>query len=278
MKCNRTSKLTSLLNDLPLGCIVDTSWFKQRGISSNLVWSYSQQGWIERVIRGVYRLPLPSNIELGKITWETVLISLQRLLNYDIHLGGRNALDKAGYAHFIMMGDGQRIDFYGSAPSWLNRLPTRDNIVVTKSTLFEDHRIGIVDHNYLKDQSDWAAGIWRWPIKVSTPERAILELIDQLNGKSDFEYVQLYFESLVSLNPELLMELLQSCRSIKARRLFFVYADYYQHSWRKHLDTSSINFGHGPRMLVPNGRFHPIYKISLPENFLDTSYEDNCIF
>ena len=120
--------------------------------------------------------------------------------------------------------------------------------------------------------------IWRWPIKASCPERAILELIAELQGDSDFEYVELYFQSLITLRPELLMTLLTACRSVKVRRLFFVFADLYQHPWRKYLDTDQIDFGSGPRALVPGGKFHPTYHISLPEFFVDTSYEDDCIF
>ncbi len=96
------------------------------------------------------------------------------------------------------------------------------------------------------------------------------ELIDQLPMIPDFDYVKLYFENLVSLQPDLLMNLLNACRSIKVRRLFFVYADYFQHSWRKDLDTSLINFGRGSCSLVPQGKYHPIYKLSLPEYFLDS--------
>ncbi len=74
-----------------------------------------------------------------------------------------------------MMGEGQRIDFYGRVPSWLNRLPTKDDIVVSTLKLFGDNPIGLINSDYFEDHEDWAAGIWRWPIRVSSPERAILE-------------------------------------------------------------------------------------------------------
>ena len=61
------------------------------------------------------------------------------------------------------------------------------------------------------------------------------------------------------------MEVLQACRSVKVRRLFFVYADRHEHGWRKHLDTSGIDFGSGPRALKEGGRLHPTYRIYVPE-------------
>ena len=68
----------------------------------------------------------------------------------------------------------------------------------------------------------------------------------------------------MSLRPRQLTVLLCACRSVKVRRLFFVFADRHQHGWRKHLNTSEVDFGSGPRALVSGGRFHPTYRISVP--------------
>ena len=278
MNHSRTPRLKPLLNDLPPGFIVDTAWLKGRGIDAKSIHNYVKQGWIARIVRGIYRRPLPTGTQSTKIPWEVALLSLQRLMSYKVHLGGRDALNLAGFAHFIMMGEGQQVHFYGNAPSWLKRLPTTGKIILHQSTLFGDNPVGIVDRNPVTYRKDWTAEVWRWPIRASCPERAILELIADLRGNSDFEYVELYFQSLTSLRPKLLMTLLKACRSVKVRRLFFVYADLYQHIWRKELDIDQIDFGSGPRALVPGGKFHPTYQISLPEYFLDTSYEDDCIF
>ena len=69
----------------------------------------------------------------------------------------------------------------------------------------------------------------------------------------------------MSLRPKQLMAVLQACRSVKVRRLFFVYADRHEHGWRKHLDTSRIDFGSGPRALVEGGKLHPTYRIYVAE-------------
>ena len=276
---SRTSRLKLLLNDLPPGFIVDTAWLRAREIDSKSIHRYVNQGWIERIVRGVYRRPLPvSAPNRHKLSWEAVLVSLQQLMGYSVHLGGKDALNFAGYSHYVMMGKSQRVHFYGDAPSWLKRLPMTDHIVLHRPTLFGGDPVGIVDSTTPHKEISWTVGIWNWPIKVSCPERAILELIAKLPGSISFEYVEQIFEILMTLRPELLMALLKACRSVKVRRLFFVYADLYQHPWRKHLDTDQIDFGNGPRALVPGGKFHPTYHISLPEFFIDTSYEDDCIF
>lgn len=276
---SRTSRLKLLLNDLPPGFIVDTAWLRAREIDSKSIHRYVNQGWIERIVRGVYRRPLPESApNRHKLSWEAVLVSLQQLMGYSVHLGGKDALNFAGYSHYVMMGKSQRVHFYGDAPSWLKRLPMTDHIVLHRPTLFGGDPVGIVDSTTPHKEISWTVGVWNWPIKVSCPERAILELIAKLPGSISFEYVEQIFEILMTLRPELLMALLKACRSVKVRRLFFVYADLYQHPWRKHLDTDQIDFGSGPRALVPGGKFHPTYHISLPEFFIDTSYEDDCIF
>lgn len=275
---SRKPRLKSLLNDLPPGFIVDTAWLTGRGIDSRSIHNYVREGWIKRIIHGVYQRPLPHRGEPDKLSWQVVLLSLQQLMGYDVHLGGRDALDQSGFAHFLMMGEWQYIHFYGDAPSWLNRLPTADKIILQKPTLFGGDPVGVIDHYSPEFNSERAANVWQWPIRISSPERAILELIGHLRRNSDFEYVAKYFESLIELRPELLMILLQACRSVKTKRLFFVYADLYQHDWLRELDADQIDFGSGPRNLVPGGKFHPTYQISLPDFFLDFAYEDECIF
>lgn len=267
------------MNDLPPGFIVDTAWLNKRWIDSKSIQNYVHQGWIERIVRGVYRRPLQNGASSDRLSWQVVLLSLQQLMGYSVHLGGRNALDYAIHPHSARQRkEGQKVHIYGDVPSWVNRLPMSDQLIMHKLTLFAGAPAGIVNEFLLTYNKEWAAEVWRWPLKISSPERAILELMAELRGGSVFEYVEMYFQSLQSLRPELLLKLLRACQSVKVRRLFFAYADLYQHSWHKEMDSNQIDFGSGARTLVPGGEFHPAYQISLPETFFDTSYEDENIF
>ena len=132
-------------------------------------------------------------------------------------------------------------------------------------TLFGDDPVGI-------EEFDIAAGapvdVWRWRVQASSPERAILEALDELPRHGSFDNLDKIFEGLVSLRPRQLTALLGACRSVKVRRLFFVFADRHGHGWRKHLDATAIDFGSGPRALVEGGRFHSAYRISVPETLM----------
>ena len=97
----------------------------------------------------------------------------------------------------------------------------------------------------ITEVSGAAGEVWLWPVRCSSPERAILEALDELPGSASFEHLDRIFEGLVSLRPEPLMTLLAACRSVKVRRLFFVFADRHGHSWRKYLDAERVAFGSG---------------------------------
>ena len=262
----KTPRLKPLLDKVPPGFMVDTPWLKAQGIDPKSIHNYVARGWLERVVRGVYRRPLPEGAQSRyETSWEIPLLSLQRLMNYAVHLGGESALDLAGYAHYLSLGERPRVQFYGEAPSWLKRLPMRTQVVVRRRTLFGDDPAGIDD----AEPDAWINGpsveVWRWPVKTSCPERAILEALDELPHSASFENLDKVFEGLVSLRPKRLMALLTACRRVKVRRLFFVFADRHAHGWRKHLDTSKIDFGSGPRALVKGGKLHPTYLIYVPE-------------
>ena len=116
--------------------------------------------------------------------------------------------------------------------------------------------------------------VWRWPIKASSPERAILEALDELPNHASFDNLDKIFEGLTTLRPRQLMTLLTLCRSVKVRRLFFVFADRHRHPWRKHLNTSRVSFGSGPRALVKGGRLHPVHRIYVPEDFASVNRDE----
>ena len=264
----RTPRLKPLIDTVPPGFVVDTPWLKARGIDSKSIHDYVARGWLERIARGVYRRPFPVAAQSGdrEESWAILLLSLQRLMDYAVHLGAESALDLAGHVHYLGLGRRRRVQFYGDVPSWQRRLSMQTEIVVRRRTLFGDDQVGI-------EESEIGAGAavdrWSWRIRASSPERAILEALDDLPQHASFENLDKVFEGLVSLRaPRQLTLLLGACRSVKVRRLFFVFADRHQHGWRKHVDISSVDFGSGPRALVSGGKFHPTYRVSVPESLM----------
>ena len=101
---------------------------------------------------------------------------------------------------------------------------------------------------------------------LSTPERAILEMLDEVPQKETFHQADMLMDGLVGLSPQRMTLLLQECRSVKVKRLFLWFADRHKHAWFERLDRKSIDLGSGKRMLIRGGRLDPTYLITVPRN------------
>lgn len=276
MNSQRKSRLKSLIDNVPPGFIVDAAWLRSHGIDSKSIYGYVKRGWLERLARGVYRRPLPVLSVPTPWEWQMPLISIQSIMGYGVHLGGLSALEFHGYSHYLRMGDEPGIYLYGEVPSWFGRLPGKARFFVQSRSLFGNNTTGIEN-----EDDELAAGTnngggptvspWRWPIKISSPERAILEALHGLHSKAGFDNLNMVFQGLTTLRPKNLASLLSLCQNVKVKRLFFVFADRHSHSWLKYLDKSVINFGSGPRALVKGGKLHPVYKIYVTEGLLPSS-------
>jgi hypothetical protein len=253
--------------DLPEGLLADLAWLKQRGISRQMSNHYVTRGLLEQPARGVYRRPR------GPLTWEQVVMSLQTQLGWEGAVGGRSALELQNLAHFLKPRL-RTIHLYGDRlpPNWVNHLPLDVSFVAHKESRIFDARTGATPDQQPTDPGDarpdgrvvrqW--GNFSWQMVMSSPERAILELLDELPDKESFHQVDKLFEGLTSLRPKRLQSLLQRSHNIKVNRLFFYFADRHGHDWRKHVDTRDVRLGSGKRMLVRGGRLDPTYHITVP--------------
>jgi hypothetical protein len=277
-------KLNQLEHLLPEGLIVDAAWLTHHGYSSALRSHYVTAGWLEQISRSVYRRPAGAYTR-ATLSWQQVVISLQTILNAPpLVVGGRTALDLHGYAHYLSR-ETREVHLYGShkPPGWLQKLPLDVRFVLhNDGRLFRNapvtrHLSSLAwdvrgDHG--RDDTVFRGGgltalqwgQWDWPLTLSTPERAILELLDELPRNESFHQVDMLMEGLVDLSPRRLQALLRDCSSVKVKRLFFFFADRHAPSWLKRLDRSVIDLGSGKRMLVRGGRLDPRYQITVPED------------
>ncbi len=279
MNGQSTSKLQLLLQTVPPGFLVDSAWMKRHAISRQSTSAYVARGWLERVSQGVFRRPFSSgHSSEARSGWKIPLLSAQWLMGYGFHVGGMSALDLRGHAHYLRLGEDPTIYLYGAdIPDWLMKLDTDTHFVRRRSDLFHDPSLGVDDATFsLSENPDESMGLspWLWPIRMSSPERAVLEAMADVPNAVSFHSMDTVFEALVSLRPRLLSQLLVQCRSVKVKRLFFVYADKHGHPWRKHVDTAELNLGRGDRSLLPGGRLHPTYRITVPDDLLPQEASD----
>lgn len=270
------SKLNQLDAYLPEGMVADGAYLEEKGYSSSLRSQYVKAGWLQQPARGLYSRPHAS------LDWLYVVLSLQVLMRRPVIVGGRTALELQGRAHYVTA-NVQTVSLYSQAPvpAWLRKL---DLGVVFRThnsaKLFADDPIAraltevAVDIRTRTARSTdpihgglaiYPVGHWKWPLLVSTLERAYLELLDELPNRETFHQADVLMEGLSDLSPRRLQKLLEDCVSVKVKRLFLFFADRHNHAWLKRLDRTRITLGTGKRQLVEGGRYDATYQITVPE-------------
>ncbi len=101
-------------------------------------------------------------------------------------------------------------------------------------------------------------------LACSTPERAMLELCDEVSDTALVYEADALMQAMTTLRPQRVAMLLRHCRSIKAKRLFLALSERHRHAWLLHVPLDGVDLGRGKRALVPGGRLHPTYQITLP--------------
>lgn len=273
----KKSKLKNLEELVPEGLVVTAGWLTEHGYSSSLRVQYLNSGWLAQPTRGVYRRPR------GELRWEQVVISLQTLLEFPVVVGGRTALELQGYAHFLSK-EQREIHLYGQRPlpGWMKKLPLKQKFPFHRSTrLFRNdpmtRGLTSLSWNFQSGESTsndplqigisrYPWGQWDWPLTLSTPERALLELLDELPDRESFHMVDKLVEGMASLSPNRLNKILADCHSVKVKRLFFFFVDRHAPAWLSRIDRKAVDLGKGDRMIVRGGKFDPVHRITVPED------------
>jgi hypothetical protein len=280
-------KLNWLQRNLPEGLVVDAAWLQRQGFSSALRSKYASRGWLEQVARGVYRRPpasLPPSEKNSGSRWQNVVVSLQMILERPVVVGGRTALELQGFAHYLSVAGQREVHLYGDEvlPAWVGKLKLDTKFVFHNARkLFKNrplvgHVGGLTGKLEASDapgteslrsdlvRQNW--GQWNWPLTMSAPERAVLELLNEVPERETFHQADMLMEGLRNLSPRKLQTLLVDCRSVKVKRLFFWFAERHNHAWLPKLDRKDVDLGSGKRMLVRGGRLDSKFNITVPEN------------
>jgi hypothetical protein len=101
-------------------------------------------------------------------------------------------------------------------------------------------------------------------VAVSSRERALFEFLYRLRADSDGGEALHLMENLATARPAVVQRLLETCSSIKAKRLFMVLARLANHPWLRKLDVSEVDFGKGKRMFARHGFLDREYHITVP--------------
>jgi len=204
-------KLNQRLLTAPLGAVLTSSWLKRQGISANLSKYYVRAGWLHRVGNGAF------TVQDETPGWLGAVAGLQQKTP-SFHPGGQTALEIAGLGHFLSVGDARPLYLFGRAsdrlPTWFQNLPWAKRVRHV-ATNFLPEKIGLREYRE-----------GNLIVMVSAPERAALEFLQHLAiDEAGYEHANLVFEGLGTLRPALVQSLLESCTSVKVKRIFLHLAE-----------------------------------------------------
>lgn len=257
------SKIISLMRSWPQGAVLTSHWLMSEGYSKSLLQQYVRSGWIELVGKGAYR-----RVETDKtghktaLEWQGGVYALQALdaeQGSSVLVAARTALQLGGYNHYINLSNKQKVWIFTPSsyhtPTWFKKYQWNAQVKVYSSKLFTEAMPSTIS---LKD---WGA----FKTCFSCPERAMMEVLELCPKYESLDHAKLLMESLATLRPKIITELLQKCSSIKVKRLFLALADICHHQWVDEIDLKKIDLGSGKRILEPGYGLHPKYQISVPK-------------
>ncbi|MEZ4752755.1 MAG: type IV toxin-antitoxin system AbiEi family antitoxin domain-containing protein [Bdellovibrionota bacterium] len=252
MNQSNSSKINRLLAQWPHGAVFTSKWLTSNGYPPDLVGLYHKRNWLTPVGRGAWMR------KSDKISWKGGLYAIQKQLSLDIHPGASTALNFYGLAHYVPLAKDQ-VYIFGAPgsklPKWFKNYDWGVSINYKTSNAFsKENSLGLQD----RDENSFS-------IKISSPERAILELLFLVPKDLSFEFAEQHMESLMTLRPKLVQSLLETCTSVKVKRLFLYLAEHLEMNWVEKIDIRKIDLGFGKRVIAKNGQLNNKYKITVPK-------------
>ncbi len=230
---------------LPDGMPLFYKYLHKEGYSAQLLYKYVQNGWLDRVANGVYK-------KNGKDLDPLLIVkSFQTQLGLPFFIGAQSALRLQSRTHFVKFSS----PLYVFIPShfrlnaWMKHLGA---LQFVKGPIFKDPVLGLIEWEAVK-------------VRIAAPERAFLEMAALIPQEAGYSELVADLELAPNLRAGLLQALLESCESVKAKRIFLSAAERQNYRWFSKLELQKIDLGSGPRRVVKGGVFHRKYQIYLPE-------------
>jgi len=249
MSTIKESKINLLLQNHVPGTVLCTSWLNQQGYSLDLQKRYKKSGWFDSIGTGA----LIRREE--KVDYLGGLFALQSQLGLWVHPAAKTALSLQGKAHYLALNPQLVQIFFGSKinlPLWFK---SRDWGV----------KLSLQRTGFLPPQMGLISIVHKgFEIKVSSAPRAVMECLYLTPKSQPIMEVYELLEGLNNLRPNSVQQLLESCTSVKVKRLFLYLAEKAGHDWFKYLNLDKIDLGAGKRAIVADGVYIAKYQITVP--------------
>ena len=236
-------KLNQIFTLQKAGTVLQSSWLRQQGYSHGLQQRYRSSKWLLLIGPGAY-------VRAGeRPSIEGAVHALQQQSNLSIHPAAGSAFSPELRTTKLTLFGGRS----EKLPTWFRNYDWEVKIDFHSSS-FLDPSMGLTNME--------VRGL---NLAVSTPARALMECL--YLARHDQELMECYklMEGLNDLHSEEAQALLESCRSVKVKRLFLYMADKAAHEWIEYIDPTNIDLGKGKRSIVRNGVYVDGYGITVPK-------------
>ncbi|MCP9230095.1 type IV toxin-antitoxin system AbiEi family antitoxin [Mesorhizobium sp. LMG 17147] len=233
---------------------------------------------LDNLVKSRQLTPLASGVYVrpgANLTWQGVVAALQTIFRTDLSVGGLSALELHGFAHYLPLSRLRAVHLFGkdALPAWLHTaLPSVQFVRHSRSSM---GGTGLVTWEYDTNERTFMTGgilgqrASAWPFTLSSPERAYLEVLNDVPGTISFEHANQLLQGMTTLSPRRMEQLLRKCTSVKVRRLFYWMAERHSYAWLNKLPKpealDELGIGSGNRVLARGGRLDPKYRITVPE-------------
>jgi hypothetical protein len=110
------------------------------------------------------------------------------------------------------------------------KLPLDAALAVRTRALFAETRLGLEWRRFELGTGRLGGPVpepvrkepWDHFLRVAGEERAAIEMLDEVPATLGFDHADEIFQGLSNLRPRLVTQLLEACRSVRAKRLFFI--------------------------------------------------------
>lgn len=241
------SKINQLLQQWPSGKVATLRWLNNLGVDRRLADKYVQSGWLERLGHGAYKRAGAT------VDWVGAVQALQTQLALAVHPGGITAIELRGYSHYVAF-DAREVMLFGNPgtklPAWFEAHAWSRPVTLVTTGVFAG-----------TEKTTSTLPVDNVDLQVATLEQAAFEMMYLVPKRQSFEEAFQVMESLTSLRPQVVQQLLVCCASVKTKRLFMHAAERANHAWLKHLDLSKVDFGSGRRTIHPGGSLDKKYDL-----------------
>ncbi len=249
-----TTKINKIQGQVESRGVMNTSWLEHQNVSRTEQVMYVRSGWLKRMATGVYRF---AN---AKPTLFGALSSCETQVGLPYRIAASTALELHGYIHYVAIGRPQAFiatPVKHHLPKWMKEYNWDRELCEFSTNVFDGE---------IKTTRVELDGL---SLCTSSIELAILECL--LLTPSHFNIMDVYhlMEMLTALRPKFLTELLESCSSVKVKRLFLYMAEKANHRWFHQLDLSNVTLGSGPRSFEKGGVKIAKYNIIVPRELAD---------